>query len=88
MSSCQASKEKDCWSALSSLSQSVKKALTALPDGDELLDQICEPLKHKSSFEESASFAMGMHKASRIQFWEMVLFHVETIKEALAGVSL
>lgn len=68
MLACQTSKERACWSALSSLSQSVRKALTALPDGDELLDQMCEPLNHKSSFQESLRFARGMHTTSKDTF--------------------
>ena len=86
MTSSQASKERDFWPALHRLSAALSKTLKSVPDGSELSDQIFDPLKPENGFEDSAKFASGAHKASRIHFWEMVVSHVETIEEALARV--
>ncbi len=63
-------------------------ALKALRDGDELWEQIRDPLKPTNGFEKSIQFVNGAHQASRIQFWEMVVAHIKTIEEALQGCSV
>ncbi len=81
-----ASKERDFWPALHRLSAALRNTLKSVSDGNQLSDQIFDPLKPKNGFADSAKFASGAHKASRIHFWEMVVSHVETIEEALARV--
>jgi len=88
LTSCQPSKEGQYWPALGRLSAALDMTLKALPDGIELLQQIHDPLKPENAFETSAQFANGGHQASRIQFWEMLLAHIETIEEALQGCSV
>ena len=87
VTACQSSKEGQYWLALGRLSTKLTVTLKALSDGDELLNQILDPLKPENGYEMSAQFANGAHQASRIQFWEMVVAHVETIEEALQGCS-
>lgn len=87
VTSSQANKKEKYWLALGRLSTALSAALKALPGGHELLEQILDPLKLDNGFEKSAQFANGAHQASRIQFWEMVVAHVESIEEALQGCS-
>jgi hypothetical protein len=88
LTSCQTSKEGQYWLALGRLSATVVTALKALRDGDELWEQIRDPLKPTNGFEKSIQFVNGAHQASRIQFWEMVVAHIKTIEEALQGCSV
>ena len=83
LASSQPGKEGQYWLALSRLSATLGTTLKALPDGDDLLQQICDPLKPANGFEKSRQFVNGAHQASRIQFWEMLTAHIESIKEAL-----
>jgi len=88
LTSCQPSKEGQYWLALGRLSATLGTALKALRDGDELWEQIRDPLKPANGFEKSIQFVNGAHQASRIQFWEMVVAHIKTIEEALQGCSV
>lgn len=84
----QENKEGQGWQAVADLSAKLKAALESLPDGDQLLQQILEPLKPANGYAESAQFANGAHHASRVRFWEMVADHVKTIDDALQGCSI
>jgi len=86
VTSSEASKARDFWPALHRLSAALRNTLKSVSDGNQLSDQIFDPLKPENGFEDSAKFASGAHKALRIHFWEMVISHVETIEEALARV--
>lgn len=86
--SCRPSKEGQYWLALGRVSATLGTVLKALPDGDELWDQICDPLKPANGFEQSVQFVNGAHQASRIQFWEMAVAHIKIIEEALQGCSV
>ena len=88
LTSSQPGKEGQYWLALSRLSATLGTTLKALPDGDDLLQQICDPLKPANGFEKSRQFVNGAHQASRIQFWEMVTAHIESIEEALQACSV
>ena len=87
LTSCQTSKEKQYWLALSSLSQTLTRTPESLPNRSDLLEQILDPLQPANGYEGSAQFANGAHQASRIQFWEMIRSHIETIEAALQGCS-
>lgn len=88
LTSYQPSIEGQYWLALGRLSAALGIALKALPDGNELWEQICDPLKPANGLEQSVHFVNGVHQASRIEFWEMVVAHIETIEEGLQGCSI
>lgn len=88
LTSSQPSKEGQYWLGFSKLSATLGTTLKALPDGDDLLQQIYDPLKPANGFEKSRQFVNGAHQASRIQFWEMVIDHIENIKEALEACAV
>lgn len=68
LQSFQASNEGQGWQAVSVLSPKLKAILETLPDGDELLEQILDPLKPASGYADCAQFVNGAHQASRIRF--------------------
>ena len=84
---CQTSKEMQQWLALGTLSATLQTTLRAVRDSEELLQQILDPLKPENGYEQSLQLANGAYKASRIQFWEMIVAHAETIEAALPGCS-
>ena len=73
------------WLALGRLSAALQTTLKALPDGNELLRQILDPLQPANGIEKSAQFASGAFQASRTLFWELIVAHVEATEEALQG---
>ena len=79
----QTNKEGQYWLALSKLSAKLRKTSREVPDGDALLREILDPLKPANGYEGSAHFVSGARKASTL--WEMVVTHIEIIKEALQG---
>lgn len=86
VSSCQPSQERTYWAALGRLSAAVRTTVQSLPDGNELWSEICGPLKQENGFEESVNFVNGAHKASRIEFWELVVREIRSIDAALGKV--
>ena len=87
MTSSQASKENKFWSALNQLSEALETTVRPLPDGHEMLKAIFKEIKPKNGYEDAAKYASGAHKASRIEFWEMIVSQVQTVEEALARAS-
>ena len=87
MTSSQASKEKQFWPALNKLSKALETTVRPLPDGQEMLEAIFKEIKPENGYEDAAKYASGAHKASRIEFWEMVVSQVQTVEEALARAS-
>ncbi|DBA72874.1 TPA: hypothetical protein ACH3X2_009841 [Trebouxia sp. C0005] len=82
----QASKERDFWPALHRFAAVLRVTLRSVPDGTVLLDQIFDSLKPGTRFEDSAKFASDSDEFYRLNFWEMVVCHIEAIEEELARV--
>lgn len=83
----QASKEKQFWPALNKLSEALETTVRPLPDGQEMLEAIFKEIKPENGYEDAAKYASAAHKASRIEFWEMVVSQVQRVEEALARAS-
>ncbi|KAL0021095.1 hypothetical protein WJX79_005270 [Trebouxia sp. C0005] len=72
---------------LRKLSEALETTVRPLPDGQEMLEAIFKEIKPENGYEDAAKYASAAHKASRIEFWEMVVSQVQRVEEALARAS-